>query len=113
MANVPKKNTAPTASTASLISKVANEFDALPKKMTKDLLRSFLSVIEENIAAGEKVRLDKVGVLQVKDRAPRIGRNPRTGEEIPIPASKKVFLRVSSSLKEKVGVKKSLSAKKK
>ena len=113
MVNTPKKNSIPTASTAELISKVAKEFDSLPKKMTKDLLQSFLSIIEENVAAGGKVRIDKVGVLQVKDRAPRIGRNPQTGEQINIPASKKVSLRVSSSLKEKVGVQKSLSSKKK
>ena len=113
MANAPKKNSVPTASTSALISKVAQEFDSLPKKMTKDLLHSFLSAIEEKLAAGGKVRIDKVGVLQVKDCAPRIGRNPQTGEPISIPASKKVSLRVSSTLKEKVGVKKALSAKKK
>ena len=50
--------------------------------------------------------IDKLGILQVKDRAARKGRNPQTGEEIAIPASKKVAFRVASSLKESVGIKK-------
>ena len=113
MANAPKKDSVQTASTASLISKVAKEFDSLPKKMTKDLLQSFLTMIEENVAAGVKVRIDKVGILQVKDRAPRMGRNPQTGEEISIPARKKITFRTSSTLKEAMGVKKSSKSKSK
>ena len=50
--------------------------------------------------------IDKLGILQVKDRAARKGRNPQTGEAIAIPASKKVAFRVASSLKESVGIKK-------
>lgn len=108
-----KKFSAPTASTSALISKVAQEFDSLPKKMTKDLLQSFLSVIEEKVAAGGKVRIDRLGILQVKDAAARKGRNPQTGEEISIPARKKITFRTSSTLKEAVGVKKSSKSKNK
>lgn len=105
MAKEPKKNFVPTASTSSLISKVAKEFDSLPRKMTKELVQSFLSVIEQNITAGGKVRIDGIGILKVKDRAPRVGRNPKTGEQINIPASKKVTFSSASKLKEKVGAK--------
>jgi len=52
---------------------------------------------------------DQCRVVQTKDRAARMGRNPQTGEEIKIPASKKVAFRVASSLKEAVGIKKKKS----
>jgi len=99
-----------TISTSILMNEVATKFDSIPKKMTKEVISSFLESIEESVASGSKVRVDKLGILQVKDRAPRMGRNPQTGEEIKIPASKKVSFRVTSSLKEAVGIKKKSSA---
>ena len=102
-----------TISTSVLLTELANQFSAIPKKMTKELVQSFLSSIEEHVAAGKKVRIDKLGIVQMKDRAARKGRNPQTGEEIKIPASKKVAFRVASSLKEAVGVKKKKAATKK
>ncbi len=91
-----------TVSTSQMISDVANQFDQLPKKMTKEVIAGFLSILETEIAAGKKLRIDKIGILQVKDRAPRMGRNPQTGEEIKIPASKKISFRASKSLKEQI-----------
>ena len=64
------------------------------------------------VAGGKKVRIDKVGILTVKDRAARKGRNPQTGEEIKIPASKKISFRVAKSLKERVGTIKKTAKKK-
>ncbi|KAB8037036.1 HU family DNA-binding protein [Silvanigrella paludirubra] len=102
-----------TVSTSALTVEVSSRFDQLPKKLTKEVIAAFLDAIEDHVAAGKKVRIDKLGILQVKDRAARKGRNPQTGEEIKIPASKKVSFRVASSLKEKVGVKRKSAAKKK
>lgn len=93
-----------TVSTSQVISSVANRFTQLPKKFTKEVIGEFLAMIEDEVVSGAKVRLDKVGILQTKDRAARKGRNPQTGEEIHIPASKKISFRVAKSLKEKVGV---------
>lgn len=92
-----------TVSTSQVISSVASSFTTLPKKMTKEVIGEFLSIIESEIISGAKVRLDRVGILQTKDRAARKGRNPQTGEEIQIPASKKISFRVAKSLKEQVG----------
>jgi DNA-binding protein HU-beta len=93
-----------TVSTQQLISAVAEKFtDKLPKKMTKALLTEFLMTIESEIAAGNKARIDKLGVLFAKERAARTGRNPQTGETINIPASKKVSFRAAKSLKDAVG----------
>ncbi len=108
-----KKKSVPTTSTATLMGEIAEKFNEIPKKITKELLQSFLGSIEEHVTSGSKVRIDKLGILQVKDRAPRMGRNPQTGEEIKIPASKKVAFRVSSSLKEAVGIKKKKTPAKK
>lgn len=93
-----------TISTSQVISTVANRFTELPKKFTKEVIGEFLSIIEDEVVGGSKVRLDKIGILQSKDRAARKGRNPQTGEEINIPASKKISFRCAKSLKEKVGV---------
>lgn len=91
-----------TISTSQMISDVASQFDQLPKKITKEVIAGFLSILESEITSGKKLRIDKIGILQVKDRAPRMGRNPQTGEEIKIPASKKISFRASKSLKEQI-----------
>lgn len=101
-----------TVSTSQIIASVADHFTELPKKVTKELLANFLETIESEIVSGLKIRLDKIGVFQVRDRKARKGRNPQTGEEISIPASKKIAFRVAKSLKEKVVGIKSTKAKK-
>lgn len=108
-----KKATANTVSTSNLITTVAGNHTELPKKVTKALITDFLEAIEAEIASnGSKVRLDKVGIIQVKDRAARMGRNPQTGEEIKIPASKKIAFRAAKSLKDALGLSKKAGAKK-
>ena len=91
-----------TVSTSQMISNIASQFGQLPKKITKEVIAGFLNLLESEITAGKKLRIDKIGILQVKDRAPRIGRNPQTGAEIKIPASKKISFRASKSLKEQI-----------
>jgi DNA-binding protein HU-beta len=94
-----------TVSTNKIISNVAAEYsEQLPKKITKELLGAFLKAIETEIVSGKKMRLDKLGVLYAKERNARKGRNPQTGEEIMIPASKKISFRAAKSLKEAIGV---------
>ena len=111
MANA--KGAIETVSTNQIISSVAQQFtDKLPKKVTKELLTAFLAAIETEIVAGKKARIDKLGVLYAKERAARKGRNPQTGEEISIPASKKVAFRAAKSLKDAVGIAKKAGAKK-
>lgn len=96
--------TSSTVSTSQMVAEVANHFTQLPKKFTKEVITEFLALIEDEVVSGAKVRLDKVGILQSKDRAARKGRNPQTGEEINIPASKKISFRSAKSLKERVGI---------
>lgn len=96
------KNKMQTVSTSEMISTVASRFEQLPKKITKEVIAGFLTLVETEVTSGKKLRLDKIGILQIKERAPRIGRNPQTGQEIQIPASKKVAFRAAKSLKEQV-----------
>ena len=104
-----KKN----VSTNELVTRLASSFDGLTKKVIKELVVQLFSDVETMLVQGNKIRLDKIGILQVKDRAARMGRNPQTGEEIKIPASKKISFRVAKSLKERVSIAKKTVAKKK
>ena len=97
------KTSATTVSTSQIIANVATKFTELPKKVTKEVIAEFLATVEGQVSEGNKLRLDKIGILQIKERAARMGRNPQTGEEISIPASKKIAFRAAKSLKEQVG----------
>jgi DNA-binding protein HU-beta len=113
------KNT--TVSTSQMISIVGDRINnllqeknlSIPKRIVKDIIQGFLATVESEVTGGRKLRIDRVGILQVKDRAARMGRNPQTGEEIKIPASKKIAFRPAKSLKEQVTGKKGASRAKK
>ena len=59
-------------------------------------------ITEHRLASGDRIRIGGLGILQVRKRAARMGRNPATGEQIKIKASKKVAFRASKELKEAV-----------
>jgi DNA-binding protein HU-beta len=58
--------------------------------------------VTKHLKKGDRVRVPGLGILQVRKRAARMGRNPATGEAIKIKASKKVSFRVAKDLKEAV-----------
>src|SRR5208282_6457230 len=72
----------------------------LPKRQVDTLLDDVIAAVAKHIKKGAKVRLSGLGILQVKKRAARTGRNPATGEPIKIKARKKVAFRVARDLKE-------------
>jgi nucleoid DNA-binding protein len=63
------------------------------------LLGDLVSLITKHLKKGERVRIAGLGILQVRKRAARMGRNPATGEAIQIKASKKVAFRAAKDLK--------------
>ncbi len=71
----------------------------LPKRTVESLFNDMVETITKTIKKGSKVRISGIGILQVKKRAARMGRNPATGESIKIKASKKVSLSVARDLK--------------
>jgi DNA-binding protein HU-beta len=71
----------------------------LTKRVGEALLGDLVSLITKHLKKGERVRIAGLGILQVRKRAARMGRNPATGEAIQIKASKKVAFRPAKDLK--------------
>jgi DNA-binding protein HU-beta len=84
-----------------LAAAIAEEHE-LSKKASEAILTDLVSRISKHLKKGERVRIVGLGILQVRKRAARIGRNPATGEQIQIKASKKVAFRAAKELKEAV-----------
>jgi len=66
------------------------------------MLNSVISLLVEHLQAGDKLRLNGLGILEVKDRPARTGRNPATGETVQIAASKKIAFRPAKDLKDAI-----------
>jgi DNA-binding protein HU-beta len=84
-----------------LINKVAEATEMTKKDATKSVEAVF-NAITEALRAGDKVQLIGFGNFEVRERAARKGRNPQTGEEIDIPASKVPAFKPGKQLKEEV-----------
>jgi DNA-binding protein HU-beta len=74
----------------------------IPKKQAAAVLEDLVTLITKHLKKGDKIRIGGLGVLQVRKRPARMGRNPATGEAIKIKASKKVAFRAAKELKEAV-----------
>ena len=74
----------------------------LPKKQTEAMLNDVVTLITKHLKKGDRIRLVGLGVLVVRKRAARMGRNPATGEPVQIKASKKVAFRAAKELKESI-----------
>jgi len=84
-----------------LISAVAEKAD-LTKKDAEKAVNALFKSIEEALARNDKVQLVGFGTFEIKERAARVGRNPRTGEEIKIPATRVPSFKAGKALKEAV-----------
>ena len=78
------------------------EASGLTKKDCDTALNAFVDTLQTALKSGDKVQLLGFGTFEVKERAARTGRNPRTGEEIKIPAGYGVKLSAGSTLKKAV-----------
>ncbi len=58
------------------------------KNETQIFVNEFINLISETLTSGDSVKFVGFGTFGVKERSPRMGRNPKTNEEIPIPASR-------------------------
>jgi DNA-binding protein HU-beta len=100
-AKVTKPAKAQTVALGQLATALA-EKHGMSKKDASALLADLTGLITKHLRQGARVRLNGVGVLQVRKRAARMGRNPATGEAIKIKASKKVAFRAAKELKEAI-----------
>ncbi len=78
------------------------ESHELSKKTANAILDDLVVTVTKHLKKGSRVRIGGLGILQVRKRAARMGRNPATGEAIKIKASKKVAFRAAKELKEAV-----------
>ena len=91
----------PTVTLKHLAAALAEDHD-LSKRQAEAMLGDLVALTTRHLKKGDKIRLSGLGILQVRKRAARMGRNPATGEAIKIKASKKVAFRVAKELKEAV-----------
>ena len=96
-----KSGTPATVTLKQLAAMVAENHE-IPKKLAEAVMDDLVSATSRHLQAGDKVRLTGLGILQVRARAARMGRNPATGEAIKIKASKKIAFRPAKELKESV-----------
>ncbi|HEY4133895.1 MAG TPA: HU family DNA-binding protein [Alphaproteobacteria bacterium] len=103
MATTPKTAAVkvPTVSLKQLAAELA-EAHELTKKDSQAIMDNFVALVTKHLKKGNRLRLNGLGILQVRKRAARMGRNPATGEAIKIKASKKVAFRPAKELKEAV-----------
>jgi DNA-binding protein HU-beta len=90
-----------TVSTRQLGAALAEKHD-LSNKAATAILEDTIGLITKHLKKGARIRLNGLGILAVKKRAARMGRNPATGEAIKIKASKKVGFRAAKELKESI-----------
>lgn len=74
----------------------------LNKRESKDMVEAFFDLIHDTLVEGADVKLSGFGNFQIRRKAPRPGRNPRTGETIPIEARQVVTFHASHKLKSLV-----------
>ncbi|HTS38985.1 MAG TPA: HU family DNA-binding protein [Methylocella sp.] len=91
----------PTVSLKHLAAALAEKHE-MPKKQAEGLLNDLVGLITKHLKKGERIRLLGLGILVVRRRAARMGRNPATGAPIQIKASKKVAFRAAKELKESI-----------
>lgn len=84
---------------ADLVSRVAESTDLSKKDVTK-VIDAVFDAIAEALQQGDKVQLVGFGNFEIRERSARKGRNPQTGEEIDIPASKVPAFKPGKALKE-------------
>jgi DNA-binding protein HU-beta len=90
-----------TVSTRQLAGALAEKHE-ISQKAANLMLEDTIALITKHLKKGARIRLNGLGILVVRKRAARMGRNPATGEAIKIKASKKVAFRASKELKESI-----------
>ena len=95
------KGASSTVTLKHLAAAVAEDHE-MAKKQAEAVLGSMVDLIVKHLKKGDRIRIGGLGILVVRRRAARMGRNPATGEAIKIKASKKVAFRAAKELKESV-----------
>ena len=86
---------------AAMVESLINEL-GLSKTDGRDLVDLFVEELVASLAVGERVKLSGFGNFDLRDKKERPGRNPKTGETIPIPARRVVTFRAGNKLRARV-----------
>jgi DNA-binding protein HU-beta len=92
---LPKPTLSPTTVTIKHLAASLAESHEVPKRQAETILNDLVGLLVKHLKKGERIRLSGLGILQVRKRAARIGRNPLTGKPLKIKASRKVAFRAS------------------
>jgi integration host factor subunit alpha len=88
--------------TRSQLSEAVYQEVGLSRNESADLLESVLDEMSQALARGESVKISSFGSFSVREKGQRIGRNPKTGEEVPIMPRKVLVFRPSQLLKSRI-----------
>lgn len=102
MAKSPSNSAKPETITLRHLGIALSETHELPKKQVNAVLEDMVTNIAKHLKKGARIRIGGLGILQVRKRPARMGRNPATGEPIKIKASKKIAFRAAKDLKNSV-----------
>jgi DNA-binding protein HU-beta len=91
----------PTVTLKQMAAIIADKHE-ISKKQANALFEALIDDITKNLKKGNRIRIAGLGILQVRKRPARMGRNPATGEAIKIKASKKIAFRAAKDLKEAI-----------
>ena len=84
-----------------IVEKIINKME-ISKRDSVDLVESVLSILKSTLGAGEKIKIAGFGTFEVKQKKPRRGRNPQTGEALEISARRVLSFKPSQILKAAV-----------
>ncbi|HSO44223.1 MAG TPA: integration host factor subunit alpha [Rhodoferax sp.] len=90
------------ALTKAQLSELLFEQIGLNKRESKDMVDAFFDLVSRSLVEGDDVKITGFGNFQIRTKSPRPGRNPRTGEAIPIAARRVVTFHASQKLKEQI-----------
>ena len=95
----PAKPAAPATVTLKHLAASLVERHDMQRREAEAVVADVFGRVVDHLKAGERVRIGGLGIIEVKDRPARMGRNPATGEAVQIKASRKVAFRASKDLK--------------
>jgi DNA-binding protein HU-beta len=90
-----------TVTASALLQSVADHL-GLKKSEAKTLVEGYVDVVKAYVLKGSKVKIGDIGMVMIRARKARMGRNPQTGEPVKIKASKKLAFRQSAVMKAQV-----------
>ena len=91
----------PTLTKADLIEEVLN-ITELPRKESETIVETIFDSIVRSLRVGDKIEIRGFGSFRTRQRKPRVGRNPKTGDRVEVPAKKIPFFKPSKELKDLV-----------